>query len=231
MSGKRWLIWQRLRRLYQGFRHPGTPWWAKGLVILILLYGISPVDLIPDVVPLLGWFDDVTLLLVLLLEFCGLAHRRLKFPCHRPGRRAGSGKLLAERFDLFASGGKRSTSLFGSCALSPPGTDVFLLGVEFLQAVASGLGKPRHGESNAHREQSTVDKGERRQVLELVRRVLGVQGREEVVEEVGISKTTGRRYLEYCVEIGFIAVEMQYGNIGHPRRLYRKIADGGKSAS
>ena len=66
MSRKRWLIWQRLRRLYQGFRHPGTPWWAKGLVILILLYGISPVDLIPDVVPLLGWFDDVTLLLVLL---------------------------------------------------------------------------------------------------------------------------------------------------------------------
>ncbi|WP_429018716.1 YkvA family protein [Aeromonas allosaccharophila] len=66
MSRKRGLIWQRLRRIYQGFRHPCTPWWARGLVILILLYGISPVDLIPDVVPLLGWFDDVTLLLVLL---------------------------------------------------------------------------------------------------------------------------------------------------------------------
>ncbi|HAB73357.1 MAG TPA: response regulator, partial [Pantoea sp.] len=47
---------------------------------------------------------------------------------------------------------------------------------------------------------------------------------EQVVESVGISKTTGRRYLEYCVEIGFIGVEMQYGNIGHPRRLYRKIS-------
>ncbi|MCW6032321.1 response regulator [Pantoea sp. JK] len=46
---------------------------------------------------------------------------------------------------------------------------------------------------------------------------------EQVVERVGISKTTGRRYLEYCVEIGFIGVEMQYGNIGHPRRMYRKI--------
>jgi two-component system, CitB family, response regulator CitB len=45
---------------------------------------------------------------------------------------------------------------------------------------------------------------------------------EQVVEEVGISKTTCRRYLEYCVEMGFIVVEMQYGNIGHPRRLYRK---------
>ena len=66
MSPKHWLIWPRLRRLYRGFRHPATPWWAKGLVILILLYGISPVDLIPDVVPLLGWLDDMTLLLVLL---------------------------------------------------------------------------------------------------------------------------------------------------------------------
>ncbi|ABO90355.1 hypothetical protein WH06_17920 [Aeromonas salmonicida subsp. salmonicida] len=65
-NGKRWLIWRRMRRLYQGFRHPATPWWAKGLVILILLYGLSPVDLIPDVVPLLGWCDDLTLLLLLL---------------------------------------------------------------------------------------------------------------------------------------------------------------------
>jgi two-component system response regulator CitB len=45
---------------------------------------------------------------------------------------------------------------------------------------------------------------------------------EEVVENVGISKTTGRRYLEYCVESGLISIEMLYGNIGHPRRLYRK---------
>lgn len=48
---------------------------------------------------------------------------------------------------------------------------------------------------------------------------------EEVVESVGISKTTGRRYLEYCVESGFVSVEMLYGNIGHPRRLYRKVPD------
>lgn len=48
---------------------------------------------------------------------------------------------------------------------------------------------------------------------------------EEVVEYVGISKTTGRRYLEYCVESGLISIEMLYGNIGHPRRLYRKAAE------
>lgn len=66
MSTRRWLIWRRLRRLYLGFRHPATPWWARGLVIFILLYGISPVDLVPDLVPLFGWLDDISLLLLLL---------------------------------------------------------------------------------------------------------------------------------------------------------------------
>ncbi|MFM5438223.1 YkvA family protein [Aeromonas enteropelogenes] len=66
MSTRRWLIWRRVRRLYLGFRHPATPLWARGLVILILLYGLSPVDLVPDLVPLVGWLDDATLLLLLL---------------------------------------------------------------------------------------------------------------------------------------------------------------------
>ncbi|WP_330983860.1 MULTISPECIES: response regulator [Enterobacterales] len=48
---------------------------------------------------------------------------------------------------------------------------------------------------------------------------------EQVVEQTGISKTTCRRYLEYCVETGFIGAELQYGSIGHPRRLYRKRPD------
>ncbi|MFQ2199539.1 YkvA family protein [Aeromonas hydrophila] len=65
-GARRWLIWRRLRRLYRGFRHPETPWWARGLVILVLLYGISPLDLIPDVVPFVCWLDDATLLLLLL---------------------------------------------------------------------------------------------------------------------------------------------------------------------
>ena len=45
---------------------------------------------------------------------------------------------------------------------------------------------------------------------------------EDVVAHAGISKTTARRYLEYCVATQFVHVEMLYGNIGHPRRLYRK---------
>ena len=45
---------------------------------------------------------------------------------------------------------------------------------------------------------------------------------DDVVSEAGLSKTTARRYLEHCVEIGFLQVEMLYGKIGHPRRMYRR---------
>lgn len=73
-----------------------------------------------------------------------------------------------------------------------------------------------------------LTKGIEPNTLELVQRVfLNSPSRswsvDEVVEQIGISKTTGRRYLEYCVETLFIEIEMQYGNIGHPRRLYRKV--------
>jgi len=69
-------------------------------------------------------------------------------------------------------------------------------------------------------------KGIEPNTLELVQQVFITQPQrswsvDDVVAQVGISKTTGRRYLEYCVETRFIVVEMQYGNIGHPRRLYR----------
>ncbi|NQF21402.1 response regulator, partial [Enterobacter hormaechei] len=73
-------------------------------------------------------------------------------------------------------------------------------------------------------------KGIEPQTLERIKRLFAehpddAMSVEEVVENVGISKTTGRRYLEYCVESGLISIEMLYGNIGHPRRLYRKAPD------
>lgn len=48
---------------------------------------------------------------------------------------------------------------------------------------------------------------------------------DEVVSKTGLSKTTTRRYLEHCVEAGFLRVEMLYGKIGHPRRMYRRSED------
>lgn len=45
---------------------------------------------------------------------------------------------------------------------------------------------------------------------------------DSVAKEVGTSKTTARRYLEYCVETRFLMVEISYGKIGRPERIYKK---------
>ena len=48
--------------LYLAARHPQTPWYAKALAVLIVGYALSPIDLIPDFIPVLGYLDDVILL-------------------------------------------------------------------------------------------------------------------------------------------------------------------------
>ncbi len=47
--------------LYLAARDPRTPWLARGLVILVVAYALSPIDLIPDFVPILGYLDDLIL--------------------------------------------------------------------------------------------------------------------------------------------------------------------------
>lgn len=48
--------------LYLAARHPGTPWYAKLFVAGIVAYAFSPIDLIPDFVPVLGYLDDLILI-------------------------------------------------------------------------------------------------------------------------------------------------------------------------
>ena len=48
--------------LYLAARHPDTPWYAKLLVAGIVAYAFSPIDLIPDFVPVLGYLDDLILI-------------------------------------------------------------------------------------------------------------------------------------------------------------------------
>lgn len=43
-------------------KHPKTPWYAKALGLFVEAYALSPIDLIPDFIPVLGYVDDVLLL-------------------------------------------------------------------------------------------------------------------------------------------------------------------------
>ncbi len=47
-------------------KHPGTPWYAKALGVFVVAYALSPIDLIPDFIPVLGYLDDILLLPALI---------------------------------------------------------------------------------------------------------------------------------------------------------------------
>ncbi|MBC7445088.1 MAG: DUF1232 domain-containing protein [Polaromonas sp.] len=59
------LLWTVLRgdarELWFALRHPDAPRWLKWGAALIALYLFSPVDLIPDFLPLIGMVDDIVL--------------------------------------------------------------------------------------------------------------------------------------------------------------------------
>lgn len=46
---------------------------------------------------------------------------------------------------------------------------------------------------------------------------------DQIVEKANISKTTARRYLEYCVQTKLLIVELNHGKIGRPERLYKRL--------
>jgi uncharacterized membrane protein YkvA (DUF1232 family) len=45
--------------LYIASRDSRTPWYAKALGALVVAYALSPIDLIPDFIPVLGYVDDL----------------------------------------------------------------------------------------------------------------------------------------------------------------------------
>ena len=52
--------------VFLALRHRGTPWAARVIAAAVVVYALSPVDLIPDFIPVLGYLDDVILLPLLI---------------------------------------------------------------------------------------------------------------------------------------------------------------------
>ncbi len=63
---------KELMILWRAFLAPHTPLHVKALMLLVPLYLISPVDFIPDVVPVLGWLDDIVVIPLLVSWLVGL---------------------------------------------------------------------------------------------------------------------------------------------------------------
>lgn len=48
--------------LFLAFKDKRTPWYAKALIFIVISYAFSPIDLIPDFIPVLGYLDDLILI-------------------------------------------------------------------------------------------------------------------------------------------------------------------------
>jgi uncharacterized membrane protein YkvA (DUF1232 family) len=52
---------QEVHALALACKDPRVPWYAKFLAVSIVAYALSPIDLIPDFIPVLGYLDDLIL--------------------------------------------------------------------------------------------------------------------------------------------------------------------------
>ena len=83
--------------LYLASTDPRVPWYAKLLVGLIVAYALSPIDLIPDFIPVLGWIEDLIIVPLGLLAVRRLIaaplwaelHAAAEAASERPSSRAG----------------------------------------------------------------------------------------------------------------------------------------------
>ena len=69
------------------WKHPETPSFLKGLLVLLVVYAVSPIDLLPDYVPLLGIVDDLTLVPAGMLYVRQMLPSAVRDKCYREAER------------------------------------------------------------------------------------------------------------------------------------------------
>ena len=83
--------------LYLAARHPRTPWYARLLVAGIVAYALSPIDLIPDFIPVLGLLDDLLLVPMGIALAIRMIPRDVLEDCRAKARSAFAGDRPAGR--------------------------------------------------------------------------------------------------------------------------------------
>lgn len=76
---KQWarVVKRDVHALYLAGRDPRVPWYAKALALFVAGYALSPIDLIPDFIPGLGYLDDVFVAAILVDGMLNYVNRGL----------------------------------------------------------------------------------------------------------------------------------------------------------
>ena len=97
------LIKRDVLALWLASRDPRTPWHAKLVALCVAAYALSPIDLIPDFIPVLGYLDDLVLVPLGILLAVRLVpqpliqelRREAEARAHRPVSRGGALAVIA----------------------------------------------------------------------------------------------------------------------------------------
>ena len=66
--GKLAKIWDKVMLLYRFVKDPKAPWGGKAIAIGALIYMISTIDAVPDIIPVAGLLDDVAIILAVIAK-------------------------------------------------------------------------------------------------------------------------------------------------------------------
>ena len=78
--------------LYLAYRDNRTPWYAKAFGALVVAYALSPIDLIPDFVPILGYLDDLIIVPLGIALAIKMIPKEVMDECYTEAERVFSGK-------------------------------------------------------------------------------------------------------------------------------------------
>jgi uncharacterized membrane protein YkvA (DUF1232 family) len=91
------LLKTEITALYLALRHPRTPWYAKACIAAIVAYALSPIDLIPDFIPVLGFLDEIVLLPFAIVLAVKLVPPEVMAECRARASETGRVKSVAGR--------------------------------------------------------------------------------------------------------------------------------------
>lgn len=86
------ILLRRIRGIIPMMKDKAVPWWKKAILIAAVIYLILPVDLIPPLIPVFGWFDDIIIWIAILYFM------RTELDAHIPGRKT-AGKDAKYNYD------------------------------------------------------------------------------------------------------------------------------------
>ena len=83
--------------LYLAYRHPGTPWYAKVFVALVVGYVFSPIDPIPDFIPGVGLLDEMVVVPIGVLIAARMIPQDILEECREKAREVAAGEKPVSR--------------------------------------------------------------------------------------------------------------------------------------